>query len=97
MKISAYRADSETSRIERLTRFEMVLDMYRSTFHEGFAEISFLHDHKGHLSVGFATKPSDDQIKFISSAWQALENEPNMGWVVADEYSDDLQFVDCCQ
>lgn len=93
MKILAYRMDDEPHRLVRLTRFNAVLSIYADKI-EDRAPISFLHDHKGCLSVGFSETPSDEQIEFIASAWSHLEYEPTMQWAVADEYRGDLEFTD---
>ena len=88
MKISANRADGETSRIERLARLRTVMQLYGQQ-----AGVTFLHDHKGILHIGFARKPHNDQVAFIENVWRHLENEPDVTWAVADEYSVSLDFA----
>ena len=93
MEISANRADGETSRIERLTRFNIVLMMYSDKLPYEAIEICFLHDHKGTLSIGFASEPTIEQVEFISSAWDALEFEPHIQWAVANKFKNDILFT----
>ena len=59
MKISAYRGDEETWRIERL---EEVAKRCPSN-------VLALHDRKGNLSVNWATMPTIEDLTAVVQAW----------------------------
>jgi hypothetical protein len=69
--LSAYRADTEPSRIDRL---RSLCDRLARAYCDPTPKLLGLHDHKGTLSVNWLMPPRTEELGEVIKAWEA-ENE----------------------
>jgi hypothetical protein len=67
MKLSAYRQDTETDRMDRLGRVQRRLERGRK---DDPLPIDALHDRKGTLYVNWRETPLSSEIVTVARAWK---------------------------